>query len=123
MDQEITIELKDGYIHAESFGIETLERSTVLFTTIIEKVVEWQCDRVLYVENYTNQIPLNEMLTMLEQVFKQVEEMGIHGRIAIYDSNVNDQEINMLSESLAGSRGISAKVFLDQEQAIDWLKS
>jgi hypothetical protein len=123
MDQEMTIELRDGYIHAECSGIETLARSTEVFTTIITKVIEWECDRVLYVEHYTNQIPLSEMLTMLEQVFKLVEEQGINGRIAIYDSNINDQEINMLSGSLAGSRGINAKVFLDQEQAIDWLTS
>lgn len=123
MDQEMTIELRDGYIHVESYGIETLERSTELFTTIITKVVEWDCDRVLYVENFTNQIPLSEMLSMLEQVFSLVKEKGINGRIAIYDSNTNDHEVNMLSQSLAGSRGISAKIFPDQEQALVWLKS
>jgi len=119
----MTIELRDGYIHAESFGIETMAGTTALFTEIITKVIEWDCDRVLYVENYTNQIPLSEMLSMLEKVFDLVKEKGIIGRIAIYDSNINDQEINMLSGSLAGSRGINAKIFLGQEQALDWLKS
>jgi len=30
MDQETIIELRDGYIYAESFGVETLERSTAM---------------------------------------------------------------------------------------------
>jgi len=123
MDQETIIELRDGYIHVESFGIETLERSTAMYTAILEKVLEWQCDRVLYVENFTNQIPLNEMLSMLEKLFKLVEAAKINVRLAIYDSNINDQEINMLASYLAGTKGIHVKVFLSPEQAIDWLKS
>lgn len=123
MDQETIIELRNGYIHAESFGIETLERSTVMFSAILEKVIEWQCDRVLYIENFINQIPLTEVLSLLEQLFKLVEEEKINVRLAIYDSNVNDQEINMLASYLAGTRGIHVKIFLSPEQAIDWLKS
>lgn len=123
MEHEVTIELRDGYIHAESHGIETLEGSTELFTTIISKIIEWDCDRVLYVENFTNQIPINEMLIMLEEVFKLVEEKNINGRIAIYDSNLDDLKANILSESLAESRGINARIFLDREHALDWLKS
>ncbi len=123
MDQGTIIELRDGYIHAESFGTETLARTTTIFTAILEKVVEWQCDRVLYIENFSNQIPLSEMLSLLEDLFKQVEEAKINVHLAIYDSNINDQDINMLASYLAGTRGIHVKIFLNPEQAIDWLKS
>ena len=123
MDQGTIIELRDGYIHAESFGTETLARTTTIFTAILEKVVEWQCDRVLYIKNFSNQIPLSEMLSLLEDLFKQVEEAKINVHLAIYDSNINDQDINMLASYLAGTRGIHVKIFLNPEQAIDWLKS
>jgi len=123
MDQETIIELRDGYIYVESFGIETQARTTTMFTAIIEKVIEWQCDRVLYIENFINQIPLSDMLSLLEQLFKKVEEEKINVRLAIYDSNINDQDINMLASYLAGTRGIHVKIFLSPEQAIDWLKS
>lgn len=113
----------DGYIRAECGGTETVENSIAIFTEIINRVVEWDCDRVLYVEHYANQIPMNEMLKMLEYVFALVRQKGINGRIAIYDSNINDRTINLLSESLAGAHGINARVFLSEEQAIDWLKA
>lgn len=117
------MEMRDGYIRVESHGQESLENSIRLFREIINKVIDWDCDRVLYVENYTNQIPMDEMLQMLEEIFRQVKENGIDGRIAIYDTNIDDHAVNLVSEMLAGAHGINARIFPSEEEAIDWLKA
>lgn len=121
-DFRFDISLKDNYILAEAYGNETPENITRVYEEIIYKIIEWNCNRVLYMEHLSNQISLQDMLIMWKNIFRLVEEKNISGRIAVYDSVKDDKTVNLISESLAGARGINARVFNDPGAALDWLR-
>jgi hypothetical protein len=122
-DFEFDITLQNEYIHAESRGTETPENMVYVYENIIKKVIEWDCDRVLYIEGFSNQIPIEDMFVEWRKIFSMVEQKNIKGRIAVFDRVMDDHTINIVSESLAKARGIDAKVFNNLEDAITWLKS
>lgn len=115
------IKLQDNYILAESYGTESPENMSHVYKEIIDKVIEWDCNRVLYVEGFTNQISLQEMFIVWQNIFRIVEEKMIKGKIAVFDRNRDDHTINMISESLAAARGINARVFNNLDDAVAWL--
>jgi hypothetical protein len=120
-DFRFDISLKDSYILAEANGNETPENISHVYEEIIYKMIEWNCNRVLYIEHLSNQISLQDMLIMWKNVFRLVEEKNISGRIAVFDSVKDHKTINLISESLAGAQGINAKVFNDPDAALSWL--
>ena len=122
-DFKFAIKLQDEYILAESSGNETPENMLYVYEEIIGKIIEWECERVLYIEGLLNQIPLQDMFVMWRKVFRIVDEKNINVRIAVFDRVKEDHTINIVSESLAKARGINAKVFNNLEDAITWLKS
>jgi hypothetical protein len=122
-DFEFNILLKDGYILAESSGEETPENMAYVYETIIEKIAEWNCNRVLYIEKFSNQIPMQDMLLVWQNIFRKVEDSGVAGRIAVYDSVKEDYTVNTVSESLASAHGINARVFTDLDEALAWLQA
>lgn len=121
-DFKFDIKLQGEYIHAESSGTETTENMTYVYETIIEKVIEWDCDRVLYIEGFSNQISMQDMILQWRRIFNIVEQKNIEGRIAVFDKVKDDHTINIVSESLAKAQGINAKVFNNLDEAIAWLK-
>jgi len=121
-DFRFDIKLQDNYILAESYGTESPENMSHVYRQIIDKVIEWDCERVLYIEGFTNQISLQEMFIVWQQIFRIVEEKMIKGKIAVYDNNRDDHTINMISESLAAARGINARVFNNVDEAVALLK-
>ena len=121
-DYKLEISLQGDYILAESSGIETPENMFHVYEQIINKVVEWKCNRVLYIEDFVNQISIEEMMLIWRRIFKLVQERNIDGRIAVFDRNKDDFTINMVSESLAGAQGINAKVFSNLDAALGWLR-
>ena len=121
-DFQLDIRLEDGYIYAESFGTETPDTMRHVYEQIVEKMIEWECNRVLYIEGFTNQISIQDMLLEWRQIFRMVEENNIKGYIAVYDKVKEDRTVNLVSESLANARGINAKVFNDLDEAKLWLK-
>lgn len=122
-DFEFNIVLKDGYILAESSGEETPENMAYVYETIIEKIAEWNCNRILYIEKFSNQIPMQDMLLVWQDIFRKVEDSGVAGRIAVYDSVKEDYTVNAVSESLASAHGINARVFTDLDEALAWLQA
>ena len=121
-DFNLDIKLQDGYILAESSGTETPGNMACVYEEIINKVIEWNCSRVLYIEGFANQISMHEMFIVWNNIFRIVEENNINGRIAVYDKVKDDHTVNLVSESLASARGINAKVFNNLDKAIEWLK-
>lgn len=121
-DFKFDIRLQDNYIRAESTGTETPDTMIYIYEEIIKKVIEWDCNRVLYIEGLLNQISIQDMLIAWRKIFRTVEDNNISGRIAVFDRNQDDYTINLVSESLANARGIEAKVFNDIDTAIEWLK-
>jgi hypothetical protein len=115
--------LQDDYILAEASGIETAEIMLKVYEEIIDKVIAWKCNQVLYIEDFSNQIPLEEMLLVWRKIFRIVEKKNVHGRIAVFDRVKDDHTINTVSESLAQAHHINARVFNNLDQAIAWLKS
>jgi len=122
-DFQFDIRLQDDYILAESIGSETPENMSYVYEEIIKKVIEWNCERVLYIEGFSNQIPLQDMLLVWRKIFRILEENKINGSIAVFDKIKDDHTINIVSESLASAQGINAKVFNNLDEAIAWLKS
>lgn len=122
-DFQFDIKLRDEYILAESVGTETPENMSYVYEEIIKKVIEWDCERVLYIERLSNQIPLEDMLLVWRKIFRIVEEKEINGSIAVFDEVKDDHTINVFSESLASAQGINAKVFNNLDEAVAWLKS
>jgi hypothetical protein len=120
---KFAIKLQDDYILAEASGIETADIMLKVYVEIIDKVIEWKCNQVLYIEDFSNQIPLEEMLLVWRKIFRIVEDRNIHGRIAVFDRVKDDHTINTVSESLAQAQGINARVFNKLDQAITWLTS
>lgn len=120
-DFEFNIVLQDGYILAESSGKETPENMAYVYETIIDKIIEWNCNRVLYIERFTNQIPMQDMLLVWQDIFRKVDERDVDGRIAVYDSVKEDYTINTVSESLASAHGINARLFTELDDALAWL--
>ena len=121
-DFKFETKLHDNYILAESSGTETAENMAYLYEEIIKKFIEWNCNRVLYIEGFTNQISLQDMFIVWRKIFRIVEEKEISGKIAVFDKNRDDHTINMISESLAAARGINARVFNDIDEAVAWLR-
>ncbi|MCG6887345.1 MAG: hypothetical protein LJE74_09060 [Proteobacteria bacterium] len=123
MDYNFKIEQRDGYIYAESSGHETLENSRAVYESIIKKIIEWNCNKVVYIEGFENQIPISEVCVLMDTIFKEVKTAGLKVRFAFYDRNGDHDAVNLLSESLAGAQGINAKVFQNEEDAIAWIKA
>jgi len=121
-DFRLDIKLQDSYILAESYGTESPENMFHVYKEIINKIIEWDCNRVLYVEGFTNQISLQEMFIVWQKIFRIVEEKMIKGKIGVFDKNKDDHTVNMISESLAAARGINARVFNSFDEAVAWLK-
>jgi len=122
-DYKLEIILQGDYILAETSGIETPENMLDVYEQIINKVIEWKCNRVLYIEGFSNQISMEEMMLVWRKIFKLVGDRDIEGRIAVFDKNKDDFSINMVSESLAGAQGINAKVFSSINNALAWLRA
>ena len=120
-DFHLDISLRDNYILAEASGKETPENMAFVYEEIINKITEWDCDRVLYIEHFANQISLQDMLIMWQKIFRLIKEKGIDGRIAVFDSVNSDHTVNLISESLACEQGINARVFTDLDAAIAWI--
>lgn len=122
-DYTLHVEARDGYLYAETSGHETADVSYSVFMTLIDHVVETGCNRVLYVEGFDNQIPIPEMVHVIEKAIDAAQQAGVHARLAVYDRNAAHAEANAISESLAGVRGINARVFDDLDDAIAWIKA
>jgi len=123
IDYKLEIRLQGDYILAESSGVETPENMLDVYEKIINKVIECKCNRVLYIEGFSNQISMEEMMLIWRKIFKLIEKHNIDGRIAVFDRNKDDFTINMVSESLAGAQGINAKVFSNIDNAVAWLRA
>ena len=116
-----SIMMESDYIRAESSGEETPDIMFSVYKQIIGKILEWDCDRVLYIEGFVNQIPVEDMMLVWRKIFGLVKQKNIGGRIAVFDRVTDDLSINTISESLAKAQGIDARVFNDLDEAISWL--
>lgn len=122
-EHTLHIEERDGYLYAETTGRETADVMYSVFMTLIDHVVETDCNRVLYVEGFDNQIPVPEMVHVIDKIVDAAQQAGIHARFAVYDRNVDHAEANIAVGTLARARGIHARTFGSLADAVAWIKA
>lgn len=123
MDYEFSIEQRDGYIYATASGHETFENNLALYEAILEKALEWNCHKIVYVEDFENQMPVSQLCKLMEILFRKVTDAGIDVRFAFHDRQSSHRTANILAESLAGAQGINARVFPSEAAAIEWIQA
>ncbi|HID49000.1 MAG TPA: hypothetical protein EYP40_05190 [Chromatiales bacterium] len=123
MDYEFSIEKRDGYLYAIASGYETFDNSLAVYEAILKKMIEENCYRVVYVEEFENQIPVPQLCRLMDILLRKVKEVGIDIRFAFYDRKEEHHRENILAESLAGAHGINIRVFPSEMAAIEWIQA
>ena len=119
MTSEMTITFEGTYIQAVSNGEKNLEVASLLWSQIAKTCEKHQCFKVLGIANSSSPVSTTESVDHIE-LFQQ---LGITRkyRIAWVELNHESARTTYLIENLLSSHGLTCRMFMDIQEAKEWL--
>lgn len=125
MTYDLSIQVKQDYIRAEVTGArekgQEAADALAVWSSVAETCTKNEIFRVLAVFNLTGDLPTLAAYNIGTSLIKNDVLMKL--RVALVDLNVNSQEINRFTVTVAENRSSygRAEIFNDEKNAINWL--
>lgn len=113
----LKFEVRDNYLYAHLSGKDSFAASLDYWNQIADRVKKLNLSRVLVHENLTGEVSEGEIFDVMMDVLPA--STGI--RIALYDENNADKNINDLGQLIANNRGADICIFQTLEAAEKWV--
>jgi hypothetical protein len=114
----LTFELRKNYLYAHITGRDSFSASLDYWKKIADKVRKLDLSNVLVHENLMGDVSEGEMFEIMMKVLPS--STGI--KIAFYDENTADENVNDLGQLIANNRGADICIFQTLEAAEKWLE-
>jgi hypothetical protein len=115
----LTFENRDSYLYAHLAGQDSFGASLSYWNKIADKVKELDSRKLLVHEALTGEVTETEIYDIIiDLVGSGLQEI----RIAFYDENHDDIELNALGQFIAQHRGANIKIFHSLKAAERWIK-
>ncbi|MDF7826616.1 hypothetical protein P4B35_21475 [Pontiellaceae bacterium B12227] len=114
----LSFDIKENYLYVYLTGQDSFSASLDYWHQIADKVHELGVTRLLVHENLTGQVTEGEIFEVMMDLIPA--STGI--RVAFYDENRDDQDINALGELVANNRGSDIRIFQSLEAAEEWIQ-
>lgn len=110
-------EPRNEYLFVKLTGKDSFEASRSYWRKIAEQVRKLELNRVLVHEALEGDITEGEMFELIMEFVPE----GIGIRVALYDDNHENHELNQLGELIARNRGAEIRIFQTLEDAEKWI--
>jgi hypothetical protein len=115
----LQFEVRDDYLYARLEGKDSFAASLEYWARISEEVRGRNLTKVLVHEHLEGEISEGEIFEVIMEVLPT--STGI--KVALFDEQHINSDINELGELVAQNRGVDVRVFQSLENAEDWLKA
>lgn len=118
-DFRIEFEQRDVYLYVHLTGEDSFSSSLSYWRSIADKVKSLELNRVLVHENLTGNISEGEIFDVMMNILP--DSNGI--KVAFFDENQADHDINDLGQLIANNRGADIRIFQSLETAEKWISA
>jgi len=113
----LQFELRDDYLYAHLEGQDSFNASIEYWPRIAEEVRTRNLTKVLVHENLEDELSEGEVFELIMEVLPA--STGI--KVALFDEQQVNSDINELGELVARNRGADIRIFQSLENAENWL--
>lgn len=118
-DYTLTFEDRGQYLYAHLTGTDSYAASLSYWNEISDEVRKFDFRRLLVHENLIGHVNEGEVFDIICDLVPS----GLGIKVAFYDENRADADINELGLLIASNRGIDVRMFSSLEDAEKWISS
>jgi hypothetical protein len=116
---QLEFEARDTYLYARLTGKDSFAASLSYWNEIKDKVQDTGAKKLLVHENLEGEVNEEEMydlmVDLLRDGFPEV-------KVAFFDENLNDADINHLGKMVANNHGANVRIFESLSNARYWIE-
>jgi hypothetical protein len=113
----LTFEDRGSYLYVYLAGADSFAASLSYWNEIVDRVRKFDFRRLLFHENLLGDVNEGELYDILMDILPAPAGL----KIAFYDENKTDEQINELGQLIAANRGANIRIFQSLESAQDWI--
>lgn len=119
MGYEIRYEARIGYLFAHIEGPETYDNALDFWRDLGREARERNFTRLMVVDEVTGILSTTQIFTLSTEIAR----LHPDATIAFVDPKKETLEANKFGETVLANRGITGRVFTNEEEAEEWLLS
>lgn len=119
MENQVEFEQKEDYLRAFIEGTDSLSFTLEYFNRASDECTKRGLNKLLIVESLEGQLSTTDMYSLgkaMPSIFRGL-------KFAFVDKHFQDHTLNLFGEDVAWNRGCYVKAFVNEDEAIDWLRA
>ena len=115
----LSFENRDSYLYAHLVGQDSFRASLSYWNDIADKVGELGLTKLLVHEDLIGEVTETQIYELIMDLMNSSLRAV---KIAFYDENSDDTDLNALGQLIANNRGANVKIFPSLEAAKHWIE-